>query len=116
MKFEVTKKGKLVSLLMHYEAEPKRCRHIMMSRRVFITSKAPKNEDELLKSINLHLANGTISSANEFHDKYHKSMQDTIENEAREIVKSYLRIQEAIKCIDLSDSIRLSKPQENYEY
>ena len=38
----------------------------------------------------------------------HRTMEQKIEYETREIVKSYLRIQEAIKCIDLSDSIRLS--------
>lgn len=109
MKFELSKSGKLVSLLMHYDDSPKILHQVVINKRIFITAKAPKDQAELLVSINSHLKHGSISSANEFHDQYHRSMKEKIEHETGEIIKSYLRIQEAMKCINLSDSIRLSQ-------
>ena len=92
MKFTVEKSGSIVSLGIEQEG------------------KAPE-VSKLKQVMETHRSESGMNS-NEFLDFYHKSRQDVIERETKELLKCFMRIQNSIDCIHVADEIRFGDTEE----
>ncbi|MCG9683545.1 hypothetical protein L1D31_13295 [Vibrio sp. Isolate23] len=110
MKFTVEKSGSIVSLAIEHEGKARRVYDIPVKGRVFVKGKAP--EVSKLKQMMETYCTENVMNSSEFLDFYHKSRQDTIEYETKELLKCFMRIQNSIDCINVSDEIRFGDTEE----
>lgn len=108
MNFKFEKTGKHVNLIIYRENEPTILEEIVLSKRTYIHDKTPNSKDEFIRVMNLHVNSGDVPSCKNFHNEYYTSMKNIIEKETREIAKSFMRIEQALKCINISQSIEFS--------
>ncbi|WP_417868605.1 hypothetical protein [Vibrio furnissii] len=110
MKFTVEKSGSIVSLAIEQEGKARRVYNIPVNGRVIVKGKAPE-VFKLKQVMEIHRLESGMNS-NEFLDFYHKSRQDEIEHETKELLKCFMRIQNSIDCIDVADAIRFYDAEE----
>ncbi|EPS4454063.1 hypothetical protein ACVEU1_004701 [Vibrio parahaemolyticus] len=110
MKFTVEKSGSIVSLAIEQEGKARRVYDIPVNGRVFVKGKAP--EVSKLKQVMATHRSESGMNSNEFLDFYHKSRQDAIEHETKELLKCFMRIQNSIDCINVADEIRFGDTDE----
>ena len=108
MKFELEKKGKAIYLFMHFKNKPILRRNVCLKKDIKIRGKPLNNKEELLEKIELHKKSGTIFSSDEFLNKNIMDNTKLITEETENIVKSYMKIQRAMKSIELSEDVQNS--------
>lgn len=107
MKFELTKSGKFVELRIHESGKPVRQEDIFIEGRVYVQSKPPSKE-YLNRIINLQCDSNAFQRTEVF-SLYQHSMSEKIKEETKKMMQSYLKIKNAIKCIDIAQEIELSE-------
>jgi hypothetical protein len=105
MKFEFEKVGNYVELRMKQADKADRLEEVCLNKNVYIRNQVPTKE-ELENTINFHV-NLSGESIGEITNGYYWSRKKVIEDEIRNIIKSYMRIQQSVQCIDLIDQIPL---------
>jgi len=110
MKFEIEKKSKLVELKIHENGQPVRLKSTVLNGRTFVRGKAPTKK-ELLETIDEH----SDLNFDEFYAQYYNSMSSKIDSEMKALIQNYMRIKNAIDCIDLIEEIRLNQSSDYEE-
>jgi hypothetical protein len=105
MKFEFEMVGNHVELRMKREDRADRLEEVCLNKKVYIRDQVPTRE-ELEETISLHVQFGGENKS-DIVNGYYRSRRKVIEEETRNIIKSYMKIQQSVQCIDLIDKISL---------
>jgi hypothetical protein len=106
MKFEFEMVGNHVEIRMKREDRADRLEEVCLNKKVYIRDQAPTRE-KLEETINLHVQYGGENKSDVIVG-YYLSRRKVIEEEAKNIIKSYMKIQQSVQCIDIIDKIALS--------